>query len=114
MFNKPFLTTYRIVRGELANFAVRRSPYTVPSNLAPALREFDTVFKSSVTEHIEDSGIFVTSYQQLVADVIACLNVCPLIVAWSIPDPNGDFVDLSTLAINVAESIASNNLVLPA
>jgi hypothetical protein len=119
--DKKFLTTYRVVLGTMANYAIQQSPYPIPDNLAAALREFDTIFKGTILEEMKDTGVIATSYQRLVADVRMCINMCPLILAWNIPlkggssmafvsrytrpDPDYDFVDLDALANNVAMSI---------
>lgn len=120
--DKRFLTTYTTVLGSLANYAIQQSSDLIPDNLAAALREFDTIFKSSTVEEMRDTGVIATSYRKLIHDVKMCLGMCPLILAWNVPreskppvkpyygynppEPGSkNFVDLDALAMNIAKAV---------
>lgn len=109
-----FHTSRTSVFGELANWAVRQSPYLIPDKLPEALREFVVAF-SETEDH------FGTSCKALLSSVRAAFEKCPAILAWNKPKkgnyptlfvsrharpaPDDDFIDLDALARNIAHSI---------
>lgn len=112
--DQEFHTTPTAVLGELANWAVRQSPYVVPGNLSGALREFAATF-------VPKSECFPVSCKSLLALVRGAFEECPAILAWNNPKkgdhqivfvsrhdspaPDHDFIDLDALARNVAHAV---------
>jgi hypothetical protein len=104
--DSTFYTSRSAVIGELANWAVRQSPYVVPAGLEHALREFRLAF--SAEEYFE------TDCKTLFGKIRLAFDVCPSVLDWNnakIGEGAGrrqadyDFIDLDALARNIAHSI---------
>lgn len=109
----PFTTSRSAVRGALACWAVKQSPYDVPDNLGHALLEFESAFLSD--------DYFETSCEDLRGRVYSTFEKCPTIEMWNEakdgssgivfcsrygqPAPDHDFIDLDALARNVAHLV---------
>lgn len=112
----PFYTSGKTVLGELAGWAVRQSPYTIPDRLAKALSEFHHVFGMG-----GKGDVWQTNCKELRQRIERAIEKCPLILAWNDPkegdhklvfvdryggpDPDHDFIDLDALARNVAHAV---------
>jgi hypothetical protein len=107
-----FYTSRGDVLGELAAWAVRQSPYTLPAHLEDALREFDLAFDSE--------EFFDTNCEELNKRIRDAFDKCPRVLGWNnakvgegtvfcsrydTPQPDYDFIDLDALARNMAHSI---------
>lgn len=120
-----FYTSIKSVVGELANWAIRQSPYTYPVNLEKAIDQFfyhfRNILKVNEVEIISD-GIFETSCNELEGWVNDTIDLCGYIRQWntpkigggqsvnfvtsdSKPKPDYDFIDLGALAKNIAHSV---------
>lgn len=107
----PFTTSRDAVRGALACWAVRQSPYDVPDNLGEALLEFERAF----------GEYFETNCGALSEAVFVAFGNCPAVESWNVakdgstgpvfssrhdqPAPDHDFIDLHALAHNVAHAV---------
>lgn len=112
--DQEFYTSRSTVLGELANWAVQQSPYTVPDNLQKAIHEFAAAFAPT-------GEIFTTNCRDLLTLVREAFEECPSILAWNEskkgdhqivfvsrydkPQPDHDFIDLDALARNVAHAV---------
>ncbi len=109
-----FPTSRNAVLGQLAQCAVRQTPYLVPTDLGLAIEEMAYAI-SGFEEY------FYTSCQSLHELIRRSFDECPAIQAWNVPkkgnhqmvfvsrfetpDPDYDFIDLDALARNVAHGI---------
>lgn len=109
-----FITSRNNVRGTLACWAIRQSPYDVPDNLVEALVEFEKAFADS-------SEFFETSCKELGTMILEAFGKCPMIQSWNKakdgstgpvfssrfdqPSPDHDFIDLDALARNVSHDV---------
>lgn len=113
--DEQLITSDNAVLGQLANWAVRQSPYLYPENLPRALDEFYKAFHSS-------AEYFATNCGMLCGLIRRAFDTCPTIIAWNSPKdgsnpefvaysrfgnpaPDQDIIDLDALARNMAHSI---------
>lgn len=111
----PLLVSRNDVLGELAGWAVRQSPYTVPDKLAEAVTAFCAAWPRA--EHAQFDGVVDLDYT-----IKTTFRRVPEIMAWNErkngrdgpgfvtryskqPDPDDDFIDLDALARNMAMSL---------
>ena len=115
------------VLGELAGWAVRQSPYTVPENLSGAILAFSTHWPAAACNFGTDATIpdfpshRFADMRALERAIDHVIEQVPEILAWnqrkngrdgpafvshySQPHPDNDFIDLGALSRNIAMSL---------
>ena len=112
-----FWTSVKEIKGELASWGIRQSPYGMPEHLTRACQEMADYF----TPKADATGFLETSCKALRKEIRQAIDACPAMQAWNVPKkgdhqivfssrydhphPDYDFIDLDALARNIAHSI---------
>lgn len=107
-----FLISKNDIIGALACWAVKQSPYPMPTNLQEGLLEFAEQFDPCPAFNPIDSEYFETDCPTLLGAIRYTFESCPTIMGWRrVKKGNShcsryyDYTDLDALARNVAHLI---------
>lgn len=111
---EKYVMRHQII-GYFVMWASRQSPYLQPENFEQAIKEFDLALKS------DKEGFIKTNFNGVKEIVCTAIQNSPHVTAWSIPkskhesnvyvsrnsspNPDDDFIDLSALVSNIAQSL---------
>lgn len=120
---KTILVSKKQVVSELAKWAVRQSPYTVPENLGIALQHANEFLTGRLTVEFT-FGYYSLKEQDLSNLIYEMVRSVPEIKAWNQPknksqvdfvfvslfdqpNPGDDFIDLDALAMNILTGLTT-------
>ncbi len=115
--DQELLFSRSALSGQLANWAVRQSPYDYPEHLAKGLDEFRAAFEPLNSPQIWPvEEYFHASCDTLLSAIRMAFDSCPTILGWNRPkipvscnsspsDPDCNFIGLDALARNMAHSM---------
>lgn len=116
--DKGVWITFRMLRGHIAMWAVRLSPYPCPDNLAEVLQ----AFQDTARRCFDDNGMGNLNRAELCELLDKHLLSQPYVQAWNNrkngndapyqfvstfsgePHPDNDFIDLDALLLNIVRS----------
>lgn len=110
----PLLVSRNDVLGELAGWAVRQSPYTVPDKLAEAVTAFCDAWpraEYAQFDSVADLDYTIKTTFQHVPEIMAWnerkngRDGHGYVTRYDKPSPDDDFIDLDALARNMAMAI---------
>ena len=114
--------------GALAMWAIRQSPYPVPTKLEEACLALHRVLEAEWSKREPELGFIRLCGNEIESLLLECFKRCPDIEAWNEPRsrhtekfvtrsrfhqpaPDDDFIDLDALARNVSHTLVAQRLI---